>query len=95
MGQVHLRFQEMNRNEAGSRGIADRSGLRRTRADHVARRYRQRVERNAIAYPAKYASSISVEVCRAVRGLPPDARQIISRVGRGFGPPEAVAVALF
>ena len=38
MGQVHLRFQEMNRNEAGSRGIADRSGLRRTRADHVARR---------------------------------------------------------
>ncbi len=28
-------------------------------------------------------------------GLPPDARQIISRVGRGFGPPGAVAVALF
>ena len=28
-------------------------------------------------------------------GLPPDARQIISRVGRGFGPLGAVAVALF
>ncbi len=28
-------------------------------------------------------------------GVPPDARQIISRVGRGFGPPGAVAVALF
>ncbi len=28
----------------------------------------------------------------AVRGLPPDARQIISRVGRGFGPSGADAV---
>src|SRR5277367_4288625 len=27
-------------------------------------------------------------------GLPPDARQIISRVGRGFGPPGAVVLAV-
>jgi len=48
----------MNRNEAGSHGIEDQIGLRRTRADHVARRYRQRIQRNAIARPEKYASSI-------------------------------------
>ena len=37
-----------------------------------------------------------VEILRHfAHGLPPDARQIMSRVGRGFGPAGAVAVALF
>ena len=38
---------------------------------------------------------VTVALIDAQGGLPPDARQIISRVGRGFGPPGAVAVALF
>jgi hypothetical protein len=40
--------------------------------------------------PRRFESSL----LRHSVGLLPDARQIISRVGRGFGPPGAVAVAL-
>jgi len=45
----------------------DEGGLRRTRADHVARRYRQSIQRNAIACLEKYAPLTNVEECRAVR----------------------------
>ena len=38
-------------------------------------------------------TTVEVAMNHGLIGLPSDARQIISRVGRGFGPPGAVAVA--
>jgi hypothetical protein len=47
--------------------MADLRGLRRTRAHHIARWYRQSVQRNAIACLEEYAPLTNVEECRAVR----------------------------